>query len=107
MILTNYHISARKSSSFFCTENVTLLQDNVQTNAQLPEVKQLKLPATLTSLCLASSIGSQHDATCICCCRSMGQTYGRTDERTPNLYVDPVQHTLRERSVDNVFTRQS
>jgi len=38
MILTNYHISARKSSSFFCTENVTLLQDNVQTNAQLPEV---------------------------------------------------------------------
>jgi len=32
-----------------------------------------------------------------CCCRSMGQTYGRTDERMPNLYVDPVQHTLRER----------
>jgi len=79
-----------------------------------------------TSLCWASSVGSQRDATriccwapaplqrtcCrsispargalgskpagrICCCRSMGQTDGRTSDR----YRDPVPHTMRAGSV--------
>jgi len=38
---------------------------------------------------------SSKPAGCRCCSRSIGQTDGRTDRRTPDRYVDPVLHTMR------------
>jgi len=38
---------------------------------------------------------SSKPAGCRCCSRSIWQTDGRTDRRTPDRYVDPVLHTMR------------
>ena len=61
----------------------------------------------LTSLCWASSIGSQHDATRICCwAPAPGMPplltidgTKQTDERTPDRYLDPALHTMRAASM--------
>jgi len=74
------------------------------------------LPPTLhsfTSLCRASSLGSQHDAARICCprpnlCSAANQPHAavavdrrdrRTDGRTPDHYIDPTPHTMRVASI--------
>ena len=85
--------------------------------------KHFTLLEQRTSLCWASSLSSQHeymtllafasdthnhrlisavDASaqqqpygCRCCCRSMGQT----DGRTPDCYIDPTPHTMRAASM--------
>ena len=41
------------------------------------------------------------------CCRSTGQTDGRTDRRTPDRYIDPAQHTMLAASIISVATTTS